>query len=189
MRNVSERPRISQGNDFYKEYREVNPAIILAFIVVSAGVYILNWIYFQTKELGKMTENAPDKNRCAVVMVLAPLILTVATFIERIYFFHLYPEFLLFIEISVWLVLVALMFKYIYDFCSAFAEVTKTNNLVWFFLIVIGAIGVVGIIFKSLLIGPFAFFLAITIPAMQEELNHKYHKSSMETNSNAYYDC
>lgn len=187
---AKERSRLSEEGEFYREYNEVNPAIILLLILITCGLYIIYWILKQNRNLEDFYEDAPDTNRGFALMVTIPISWTITFVIIKINnFWDLYPEFLLFVQVFIWTIIILLILKFLFDFCVSFAKFTKSNALVWFFLILLGIIGILGIPIKSFLITPFAFFLAITIPAMQEEINHVYTKNQIKNKSDAYYDC
>ena len=185
-----ERFRVTEEEDFYKSFKEVNPAIILGLILITLGLYIVNWIYSQNKELLKLDDNSPELSRCATLLVILPVTwFTVFFLLKNTAFYNLYPEFLLFVEIFGWVIILVFILKYIYDFCECFSNVTKGNKFVWFSLISIGIIGIIGIFFKSYIFSPFGFFLLVSIPAMQEELNHIYHKADIKKTSDSFYNA
>lgn len=180
---------VTDEKEFYNTFKELNPAVVLGLILISGGLYIIAWMYSQNKEMEKIDEDSPELTRCAFILFGFPFTWLMITVIIKFVFFNNVevPQAMIISEITVWTFIIMLIFKYIFDFCKTFSKITRTNTLIWFVLISLGIVGLIGVSIQSFFLTPFAFFLAMTIPAMQEELNHVYHKSEMKRKDDTYY--
>ncbi len=173
--------------DFFKEYEQTNPYLVLGLIIISFGLYIINWIYLKNREFQLLDTDSPNPNRGAIILMFLPF----AWFFSMISLKYLIfsPENLALgiIEIVGWGFIIFLMHKYILDFCLSFGRITKTYGALWFVLFFIGGVGILGTAMGYYLLSPLLFFLIITIPAMQAELNTFFTRHTIKKEKKIFY--
>lgn len=150
---------------YFKEFRETNPWLIVGLIIISAGFYMIIWIYSKNKEFEHLDKFSPDATRGASVMILLPfgwffIILIIKTYILNNLFIGI-------LEIVIWGFIIFVILKYIYEFCLSFGRITKTNGIYWFIIFIIPM---------------------FTITLMQIELNSHFTRTSMQDKNNHLYD-
>lgn len=182
------RVEVTKRSNFYKNFRETNPALLLGLIIITFGFFIINWIYSKNKEFTEIDENAPDPNRGAIIMMVLPFIWFFIISVFKNILFKSYTYILKFIEITGWILVVLLIMNYLFDFCVSFANITKTNHYIWFSFFLLPAIGIICIFIKIYFMLFLVFFLFIGIPAMQAELNSYIKKFNMKKNDNLFYN-
>lgn len=179
-----------QRAEFYKNIDEKSPGLIIILIIISLGLYIISWIYQQTKQLEKVDPDAPVASRSAFVLMIFPV---------GWYFINLVFKTLIFTEFTnsifyrvfeavVWLGLFLLVMKYLFDFGQSFGKITKTNGIIWFIFLSIGFLGLIGFGTGNRYLLVLVGILVITIPAMQAEMNKFCQEFKMRRYSNTYYD-
>ena len=159
----------AQIDELFKKHHETSPAIVMWFILLSAGLYIINWIYLRNKEIEEIDESAPEPRRGAVVLILLPFGWYLIMYVIK----SLSGEISLLLgimEIVVWGLIIFLIYNYLWDFCYSFATLTKTGVFLWFGLFLCGGVGIISTFFEFYYLTPLIFFTVIAIPAMQAEL-------------------
>jgi len=173
--------------DFYKDYKETNPTLVLGLIIISFGLYIINWIYLRNREFELINSNAPDSNRGAVILMILPFIWFFIYMLLKYLFFRDSYLILKIIELVGLGFITTLILKYLYDFCNTFGLITKTSGFGWFIFYLLGIIGIISIVFKFYYLSPLVFFLMIIIPAMQSELNSHFSRFAMKKKGKIFY--
>lgn len=183
---MTQRKSIILYEDFGKDLHPFNHALLLGLIVITFGLYIINWIYLKNKEFNLLDKESPDPNRGAVLLMILPFswfftYFTLSTL--------LFQENLLLniINILVSASIYLLIMKYILDFCQSFGRLTNTFGPIWFFGFLLGSIGIIGLIIQKAYLLPFIFFLIIVVPAMQAELNVLIYKLKIRKEKMNYY--
>ncbi len=150
---------------FYKEFKSINPTLIIGLIIISLGFYIISWFYVRNKEILLLDEHAPDPVRGTIVMFMLPLIWVMVSFlvVDVIGWDNILT---LALNVVMWVIIAVLILKYWYDFCLAFGVVTNTKGIYWFFLCLI----------------PF-----MAVPAMQWELNSHFERMSIRRKNVHFY--
>lgn len=181
-----QRQRYTTKSQFYKEFHEINFYFILGLIIITLGTYIFHWIYLKNKEFLLLDSKAPDPNRGAVIMLLIPF----SWFFLSIFINFLFSSGFYFtiIKNSIWILILLLIYKYLYDFTVSFGKITRTSGLLWFLMFIFSGVGFFGIIFNIWFLMIFFLFFLIIIPAMQAELNSHFSKFLIKKNSNIFYD-
>jgi hypothetical protein len=183
------RERVSESGEFYKQFNETNPGLVMLFIVLTLGFYMINWFYLRNKELELIDKNSPDSKRGAVILFFIPFSYALISFVLRALFFEKVPLWLVITDSIMWFAILLISLKYFYDFCSSFAFITGGTKMVWFSFLSISLLGLYSSFFISYyLTVPFAFFFVVTIPAMQAELNRLYQRKTLKKNEGAFYD-
>ncbi|MFP4401666.1 MAG: hypothetical protein ACLFPL_00395 [Candidatus Nanoarchaeia archaeon] len=172
-------------HEFFYNFEEKNPAFILGLIIVSLGLYIFAWIYSLNKDLERLDDDAPNSTRGAILLVVFPFIwFFLMTFTKQIinenFVFTL-------IEVTVYILIYILALKYIMELCVSFSYVTKSRPIVWFAGILLGSFGMFAYFLGAYILLVFLVFLALTISAMQAELNVTYHKITMKKSNFSFY--
>lgn len=184
---MKEKREVFEDSEFYKNFKQINPFSILILIIFSLGFYIINWLYMRNKEFERLDDEAPSSKRGAAVILL-----TISWFIVSFYtnlFFLPYFTIFFVLDILVWSILLFLMIKYLHDFCRSYAKITKTTWQIWFFFLTISVSGLLlSLVFKMFFLVPFAMFFLITIPAMQADINKRYHMVDEKHVENDFYD-
>lgn len=178
---------IREDSEFYKQYHETSPSLVMGLIILSFGLYIINWIFLRNKDFEELDENAPDSNRGAILMIIIPFGWFFLTTILKNLIFS--PNNLLIgiLEIVGWGIIIFLIYKYLFDFCLSYGRITKTNGLLWFGLFIISGIGIVGIIIENYYLIFLLPILMIIIPAMHSELNKQFHILNIKQKSTTFY--
>lgn len=173
--------------EFYDDFKIISPSLILGLIIITIGLYIINWIFITNKLLEKVDKESPDSNRGAIIMMFLPFSWY---FITEIFQNVIFQEENLVIDVFTlagWILIGFLILKYLLDFCISFQRVTGSNSIFWFMLYFIGLIGLISIPLGSFYFIPLVFFLIITIPAMQAELNSFFKKYIIRFEKQIYY--
>lgn len=154
---------------FY-DYERKNVMMILLYLIVTLGLYIIPWIYFHNKKFEEIDEKAPDSKRGAVILFLLPVLTYSLFLVLKTIFFPESLE-LEILEIVLWGLVIFLTLKYIYEFCYSFARITNTKTLPWYLLIYVGYSSFILALFgfhQALYVGVIFF---IGIISMQEAIN------------------
>ena len=137
---------ISKKN-FYKDFRQTNPALILGLIIISFGFYVINWIYLKNRDFESIDNLAPDSNRGAIIMMVIPFSWFFIIFIFKKLIFPSFNIFLGIFEIIGWGFVTFLLLKYFLDFSLSFGRITKTKGIIWFLGFFSGVLGAYAIVF------------------------------------------
>ncbi len=159
--------------DFYWSYDEKNPIAVFIAMTISLGFYIITWIYFLNKELAKYDPEAPNPDRGALIMFFIPLSWYITTIVISKLFLINFPSISFTINFLGWILVIFLGLKYLYDFCISFANITKSNALLWYLFIYPGFLAYVLAFFNFFYTFPFIFFTIIAIPSMQDFMNNR----------------
>lgn len=179
---------VLQRENFFKEFKETNPSLVLGLIVISLGLYIINWIFVRNKDFETLDEDAPDSKRGAIIMMIIPFSWFFIIYVLKYVIFKHPPLIIEIMEIVGWGIIIFLLLKYIFDFCHSFSKLTRTSHLFWFGFFLLGFIGIIStFLFKFYYLSPLTFFLIITIPAMQAELNSVFKSHAMTKKRDTYY--
>ena len=130
---------------FCNIYERKNSILVLFLIIITAGTYIIKWIYDNNKIFEAVDKEAPDSVRGIIVTFAIPIIWLI--FITPLNFIFDNSNIIYWINIIVWYVIIVLSLKYIYDFCSTFAKITQTKTLVWYLFLYSGYLGLVLLLF------------------------------------------
>ncbi len=183
-----EKRSITRHKNFYEEFSQTNPYLISGLLIISLGLYMINWIYVKNKEFEKLDDLAPDALRGAIIMMILPLTWFFITIFLKLIIFS--PENLVIqiIEIVGWGLLFLLIIKYLLDFCISFGRITQTNGFLWIFTFIIGVTGIIFTMYQK----PFGLILilimVLAIPAMQAELNLFYNRITRKKEKQTFYD-
>lgn len=185
---MDSKPNIVMRDNFFKDFKESNPSLILGLIIISIGLYIINWIYLISKDFESLDDEAPEPNRGAALMMIIPFGWFFIIFtLKEIIFKGTYILVLGIIEIVVWGLIIFLILKFLYDFCKTYGKITKTNHFFWFGFFFLGLIGIVATTLGHYFVSPLIFFLFIVVPAMQAELNTVYKTHFLRRKKDTYY--
>jgi len=186
---MKSRASIEHSKNFYKEFHETNQALLFGLIIISCGLYIINWIYMNNKDFETLDKFAPNSNRGAVIMMILPFSWFFIIYILKHIIIGENNLFLEMFEIVGWGLILTLLIKYLLDFTISFGRITKTNGLFWFlpFLITI-ILCSIGVIFKINYL-----FLSLIIPviiilSMQSELNLIFVRFKINKDKNIFYN-
>ena len=184
---MTKRHHVSENTQFYKSYKETGTSLVLGLIILTLGLYTINWIYMRNKEFESLDKHAPDSNRGAIILMVLPFAWFFITAVLEKLVFNPNSTIFSIIEILGWSLVIFLVIKYIFDFCISYGKITKTFGILWFILFLIGIIGVISIFLKIKCTIPLVFFLIIVIPAMQNELNAHFRKFNITKSKNSFY--
>ena len=149
---------------FSREFEQTNPALTLGLIFITLSIYAPMWIYSRNKEFEKIDKDAPHSLRGLSLMLLIPFGWLFTIFIIRkLIFDNLATQIL---EIVVWGCILALIIKYLFEFCLSFGRITGTNGLYWFLLLPL---------------------FIIIIPSMQAELNSHFNRLILRKQATGFY--
>lgn len=180
--------RYTLQSDFYKDFEEKNPFIVLLLVCVSFGLYMISWMYSVNKELRKIDENAPEPTRGALLLLIFPLgWYAISLVITSLYTANILPFFATIIVPLAWIVLYLLLLKYLYDFCTSFNKMTKSPASIWFVFLIIGFLGLFGIAAGIDRLLPFSALLIICVPAMQAEMNNHFRRFRIKKRTSTFY--
>ncbi|MCA9496817.1 MAG: hypothetical protein KC589_07765 [Nanoarchaeota archaeon] len=154
---------------FCNIYETKNSILVLFFIIISAGTYIIKWIYDHNKIFEAVDKDAPDSMRGLIVTFVIPIIWLI--FITPLNFIFDNSIVIYWINIIIWYIIIVLSLKYIYDFCSTFAMITQTKTLVWYLFLYSGYFGLVLLLFDFYVLWFLPFVTIFTIAFMQALLN------------------
>ena len=177
----------SKNNDFFKEFRETSPALILGLIIVTLGLFIINWIFLRNREFDKLDKNAPNPNRGAVIMMILPFGWFFILQVLKELIFGYENLFIGIFEIVGYFLILFLLLKYLLEFCLTFGRITNTHGIFWFLLFLVGVIGLIGIIFEFYPVATLTIFLLLVIPVMQSELNSHFSRFTIRKKNNVFY--
>ena len=51
----------TRSSEFYREFKETNPYLVMGLIIITLGFYIINWIYLRNKDFVLLDKFAPAK--------------------------------------------------------------------------------------------------------------------------------
>ena len=169
-----------------KDFSIENSMLILGITIITLGLYTIYWFYLKNKELEHLDKQAPDSNRGFILMSILPLSwFFIINVIKK-----LIPKniVLIIFENIIWLIILLLILKYIYDFCISFGQITKTKGIAWFIPFIITIFSLY--LYFLLRINYFLLFilmLFIIIPFMQQELNKLYLHFSFKKDKHKFY--
>lgn len=161
-------------NDIIKSYEKSSPSIVMLLIILTLGVYIINWLFLRNREFEMMDNEAPDAKRGLALMVFLPFGWTFIMFIFKKLIFTGEPLILGIMEIVIWGLIVFLLMNYVFDFCLSFSRITKTSVIVWFVPFLLGFVGGIFLALGFYYVSPLIFFAIIVVPAMQAELQSHF---------------
>ena len=185
---MTDRFKITLTKEFYNEFRQINPSLVLGLIILTLGLYIINWIYLNNKNFEKVDKQAPDSNRGAIIMMVLPFSWFFIILIFKKIILGPNSLILQIFEIVGWTFIIFLLLKYLLDFCLSFGRITRTQGLFWFIFILTGLIGIISIPIGFYYTMPLSFFLIISIPAMQAELNSFFVRYAIRKEKNIFYN-
>ena len=182
--------RVSTANlpEFYKDYVETNPSLVLGLSLLTGSLYLINWVYVKNRELEKLDDYAPDPNRGAILMMVLPFSWFFITFILKSLIFTSGNSLFSTIEVVVYILIYLLNLKYLFDFCISFGKITRTRGFFWFLFFLIGTGGIISTAFSFYYLTPLLLFLILAAPAMQAELNISYHRFNMKKEKTLFYN-
>jgi hypothetical protein len=172
---------------YFRKFEETSPILLLGMVLLTGGLFVLNWIYAKNKEFEEFFEDSPDSNRGLVIMMVFPFSWFFIMLGIKLLLFDKLPLALGILEIVVWGILIFLIYKYIYDFCDVFGQVTHSSTLLWFFFFVLSGMGILSLALKFYYVSPLVFFLAVVLPSMQTELNTNFKSLILRRKDNSYY--
>lgn len=181
------RKSASEIKNFYKEFKEKDPNVVLLLSVISLGLYMINWIYLRNKELQSLDPDAPESARGAIIMLIIPAIVYFMVFVLKNVMLSGENVIIGIFEIVIWGISLFLLLKYLFDFCISFGKVTRTEGLIWFFFMMMGVVGIISFFMEFYFVTPLVFFLIISIPAMQAEINAHFRRLNIRKEKNAFY--
>lgn len=174
-------------NQYFEDFHPLNPALLLGFIILTFGIYIIPWLYVKNKEFELVAKNfAPNSFRNPILFFVFPFSWFYIIYIIKLLIFD--NLFVKIIQIFGWFIIYILILKYVYDFCFCFGKITKTLGIYWFIIFLIGSFGIFGIFLNKILIMPFCIFLLILIPSMQAELNSYFDRLKIRRKTDIFYE-
>lgn len=182
------RRRIYNEKNFYKDFSPMSPSLLLGLIIISLGLYIINWVYLRNKEFELLDQFAPDSKRGVIIMMIIPFTWFFILYLLKYIFLDSINLFFQIIQIVSWGLIIVLVLKYLLDFCLTYGRITNTLGLVWFIPFLLGSIGILGIIFNNVYIGLLIVPFVIILPAMQSELNQYYVRMQIKKEKDTFYD-
>ena len=167
-------------NSYFTSFKPSSPFLLLLLMFLTAGLYLINWIYFKNREFENYDEDAPDSKRGAVLLLIFPFTWFGLVWLFKTYLFSTDLVFVTSIELVGWLFIMFLMLQYIYDFCDTYSRFTKTKSLIWYICIFPGFVSLILVPLKFPYALPLLFFTIIAIPAMQAKLNKEFEKHTLK---------
>ena len=161
-------------NEIIKGYEKSSPLIIMILIILTLGVYVINWIFLRNREFEFMDNDAPDAKRGLALMIFLPFGWALTMFVLKKLIFTGEPLILGILEIVIWGLIVFLLMNYIFDFCLCFSRITKTSPIIWFIPFLLGFVGSIFLALGFYYVSPLIFFTIIVVPAMQAELQSHF---------------
>jgi hypothetical protein len=180
-------------NRYYENYIYSSSVWTLLFMSLTAGIYIINWLYLTNKEFEKFDENAPDSNRGAALTLIIPVSWLVLAWIgDNLGLGN--NELFRMVKTIGWLTIVMMILKYMYDFCTTFSRFTRSNELIWYYALFPGMIFYVlaplVIWYDSLFVWftyPFLFFTIVAVSSMQAKLNAEKNLFDIKEGEGEFY--
>ena len=120
---MNERSQVTKTSNFYKDYRETNPTLVLGIILISFGFYIIH--YMKNKEFEEIDSNSPEAARGAIILMVLPFIWFFIIFIIKKIITENLNILIKICETIGWSIIIFLILNYIYDFCMTFGRITK----------------------------------------------------------------
>ncbi len=176
-------------NNFYSRLYNENYIKLLFSMILSLSFYIYVWIYRRNKAFIEVDSMAPDADRGIAVLVILPAIWFLIMYFLKKYFAGVPEDFLLqvywirnladmnihnvvigSIETLMWLFIVFLIIKYLYDFSYSFARVTKSNGFLWYLLLLPQPFGFIFLVFGTYSLWFFVFFTIGTVMLMEARM-------------------
>ena len=179
---------ITREKNFYNEFIQTNPALVLGLMIISFGLYAINWIYLKNKDFEKIDKFSPEANRGAIILMILPFSWFFIISISEKFIFN--PSNLIFSIINIvgWGFILFLILKYLLDFSLSYGRITQTNGLYWFIGFLTSIIGIILFYYKIYWFSLIYLFLFILIPAMQAELNIHYKRFTIKKERHSFYD-
>ncbi len=177
----------SNIKNFYRDFHESNPALILGLMIISFGLYLVNWIYLRNREFEALDDLAPDANRGAIILMILPFIWFFFIQILKKLFSLDSNLFVSIMEILGWGFITFLVLKYFLDFSLSYGRITQTNGIIWFFGFLLGIVGIYAVAFKWYYLSFLLIFFFLIIPAMQAELNVHYKRITIKKERSIFY--
>lgn len=165
---------------FYSDYEIKNPILIMFFMLITCGLYLIYWFYKMNIDLERIDDSAPDSRRGVIILILLP---------PTWYIFYLIFKYLIFpnetflvkiIAILGALIISFLALEYMYEFCKSFGKVTLSNGFIWYLFIYPGYFAIILYFLDFLYTIPLIFFSIIAIPAMQAFINTRAIRSQRD---------
>lgn len=157
-------------------------------MIISLGLYTINWIYLKNKEFEKLDSTSPDANRGAIILMILPFAWFFITTITKKLIITNENLFFSILNIVGWGIILFLILKYLLDFSISYGKITQTNGIYWFIGFLFSIIGILLFFFKLYLISLIYLVLFILIPAMQAELNIHYKRFTIKKERHSFYD-
>lgn len=174
--------------EYFKDFHETKPSLVMGLTILSLGFYIINWIYLRNKDFEQLDDDAPLATRGAILLMVLPFSWFFILQILKNLIFSPNNLIIGIIEIVGFGIILFLILKYLFDFCNTFGKITKTTGLIWFIPFFVGLIGLIALVFNFIYLIPLLFFLFIVTPAMQGELNKTFHRIDMKKADNRFYN-
>jgi hypothetical protein len=177
---------IKQDSNFYKNFHETNPALILGLTIVSFGFYVIYWIFLRNRDFEELDKNAPDSKRAVAILMVLPFAWFFIT--KAIHnLFGLINTITRTIEVMGWLVILFLLLKYLFDFCISYGRITRTIGVVWFIFFIPIVPASIGYFFWEKWFLLFLIPTLVAISVMQAELNSKFKRITFRKEEVRYF--
>lgn len=177
----------SRRDKYFRKFEETSPILLLTFVLLSCGLFAINWIYVKNREFEEFFDDAPQSNRGLVIMMILPFSWFFLMLILKLLIFTSQPLLLGIVEIVVWGLIIFLIYKYIYDFCEIFGRITHSSTYIWFLFFVLTGVGILSLGLEFYYLVPLIAFIVIVIPSMQSELNINFKSLTLRRKDDSYY--
>jgi len=103
-------------DNFFREYKEKTPIILMIYMIFSLSLYLLIWIFLTNKELEKIIEeDAPNSKRATIILFILPISLAIIIHFLNIFFITEISKKLIYsFSILAWSFVIFLSLQYIY---------------------------------------------------------------------------
>lgn len=166
---------------FYRSSKNFNPFLLTFLSVISLGFFLVHWIYCTNLKLENIDEDAPDSKRAGVILFFLPASWTIIiTILSNLT--NSFSSFFLTAKVFGWILLSFVALKYLFDFCISFGQATNTKPYLWYYLIYLGYLSLILLIFGFYYTLPMLLFPIMTLSAMQFILNKRTKEVELEEN-------
>ena len=166
---------------FFYDYEFKNPFFTFFLMILTFGLYSINWIFQINKKLLEIDEDAPNPNRAAIVLFILPVFWGLFVYVIELFFIpkpdYLTEIFSGIVKILGWGLISFLSLKYVFDFCQSYGRISETSGIFWYFMIYPGYFSLIftAVIGFDIFVYTIYFLLApvVGIPLMQKTLNDR----------------
>ncbi len=173
--------------EYYRNFEPYSPTKTQILMICTLGLYLISWVYQKNKEFEEFYDDSPDSNRGAVLMLVFPFAWLLIIWVFKAVIFVDSIEFLTTLSVIGWIFIMFMILEYLYEFCLAYGQFTRTNGLVWYYTIFPGFLALILVVLGFWYTLPLLFFPYMTIPAMQAKLNYESTRYGLNYLKNEFY--